>query len=1273
MVLSEVVRSDGKRVLADNFWMSKTRATIDDPWVHRINLFDVDTTGEYTLYYVSPDNVNQAPVLDAIEYNQAPVLNPIEIYELTQISLTAMASDPENAPLTLTAKNLPVGATFVDNGDGTGVFNWTPAAGQAGSYDIAFTVSDGELTDEQRVTINVFAAGDNDRDFLDDAWETANFGDLAQNGTGDSDNDGITNVEEFLNGTDPNNTAPGTPVIANPADGMEIDSFTPTLSVQNSTDAQGDILTYTFEVYSDADMTTLVDSATDLAEGAGQTSWAVIATLDDNTQYWWQVTAHDQELSSVPAIGSFFVNSANDAPSFVSDAIVTGDVDVSYAYDVLTSDPDINDTLTITALKKPDWLTLTDNGDGTAIISGKPASSDARNHGVVLEVADQDGANAVQFFIVNVGNVTVEIDAPHNESHGMTCTACHEHPVYKSHTEQDLDDTNHNVLCLDCHGAASSNPDKGEAPVAALHSSLNMAGGEGWATQCISCHDPHFQGQLDWAETDSTNMYLVTGSSGFNITYDPLDGPNGSTTVEILDFTAQPGWEDPAQWSSKSGVGRGLIFVPNKDTVYDAYEIIEADSTYIKVVGEAAAAPVTSFGIIYGQLLNAWVPTPSDVRKVKFYEPDSGFVDQSATATPQGNCQVCHKNTTVWRQDGTGTGHYAERKCTDCHSMAHGFGYDSALSDAMIASPAAGSTVTTTDVELAVTNSGLSGTVNYTFELDTVSTFDSANWVTSGEIVEQEGGKTSWQATGLVEDTWYYWRAMSDNGMEQSAWVEGSFFVNTMNNVPPAPVLKSPVANVQVDSLVPALEVMPVFDSDGDSITYTFEIYDDSAMTQSAVATGTTGSTTWVVDAALQNLTWYYWRARAEDPLAAASAWSATGVFITDTDGIDNAPEITMLEPSGDVTTSANELTLTWEDTDPDSAATIALYYDTDDSGADGTLIVGGLAEEADGTADDSYLWDISTLADGTYYVYAVINDGAASATSYSAGAVTIDHTEPGVAATPAGGTYGPPQTVVLASDETGDIYFTTNDSDPVANFVPYTAPVAVDLDLNLRFYAVDTAGNQSGVITETYVITDTDNDGLPDSWEITYFGDLAQVGTDDPDADGVVNSDEYANGTDPTLHNDIDNDGITREVDNCPSTANADQADCDTDGMGDVCDPISPCSIDYTGDGNPDSNIYLVRIVGTTAGMTEDYFGFSFMPPPDYYSLDRQGRSDATFWLDSTCQNVTEPELACESVYLRDEFQTAPDGNADLMTCPACTITIDIPGTLICTDIPLP
>jgi hypothetical protein len=45
----------------------------------------------------------------------------------------------------------------------------------------------------------------------------------------------------------------------------------------------------------------------------------------------------------------------------------------------------------------------------------------------------------------------------------------------------------------------------------------------------------------------------------------------------------------------------------------------------------------------------------------------------------------------------------------------------------------------------------------------------------------------------------------------------------------------------------------------------------------------------------------------------------------------------------------------------------------------------------------------------------------------------------------------------------------------------------------------------------------------------------------------------------------DGDLDGIVDCIDNCPVDANADQADCDSDGVGDVCDPDFPCASGVT------------------------------------------------------------------------------------------------------------
>ena len=65
---------------------------------------------------------------------------------------------------------------------------------------------------------------------------------------------------------------------------------------------------------------------------------------------------------------------------------------------------------------------------------------------------------------------------------------------------------------------------------------------------------------------------------------------------------------------------------------------------------------------------------------------------------------------------------------------------------------------------------------------------------------------------------------------------------------------------------------------------------------------------------------------------------------------------------------------------------------------------------------------------------------------------------------------------------------------------------------------AQDQSGNLDGNQTTLTVTTtgpDTDSDGLPDTWEEMFFGDMTQTGSDDFDSDGIDNQTEYQQQTD--------------------------------------------------------------------------------------------------------------------------------------------------------------
>jgi hypothetical protein len=133
----------------------------------------------------------------------------------------------------------------------------------------------------------------------------------ASDGAAESDWSGVT--EFFVN---TRNDEPSAPVPANPSNGAGVNVFTPTLSVQNATDVDRDVLTYDFEVYGDAALTAPAAAAVaGVAETPGLTSWTVSATLQENRTYYWRARAFDGALTGEwTSPLSFTVNTGNDAP-----------------------------------------------------------------------------------------------------------------------------------------------------------------------------------------------------------------------------------------------------------------------------------------------------------------------------------------------------------------------------------------------------------------------------------------------------------------------------------------------------------------------------------------------------------------------------------------------------------------------------------------------------------------------------------------------------------------------------------------------------------------------------------------------------------------------------------------------------------------------------------------------------------------------------------------------------------------------------------------------
>ena len=309
-VVEHVVRSDGKVIDNHNVWLSQVRSAENQQWGYYLNLFDVDSTGDYAVTFADPAVVNQPPSVIAISSVQATEEFPIAI--------TVQANDPDaqagDSPLQIQASStvgvLPIGAHFIDQGDGTGNFSWTPQLGQSGEYQILFTASDGADESTARTTLVVRSNADSDGDGIPDSWEIDQFGSLDQGRLSDFDGDGIADLAEFTHNFDPTVwSGPAAPNVSAPEVGAIINALQPAFSWSANGSTQA--VSYEVELYSDQGYRNVVLSQS----GISEESWVTPGQLIDNHAYYWRVRAADADLNSRWRYGNFFVSAVNEAPN----------------------------------------------------------------------------------------------------------------------------------------------------------------------------------------------------------------------------------------------------------------------------------------------------------------------------------------------------------------------------------------------------------------------------------------------------------------------------------------------------------------------------------------------------------------------------------------------------------------------------------------------------------------------------------------------------------------------------------------------------------------------------------------------------------------------------------------------------------------------------------------------------------------------------------------------------------------------------------------------
>ncbi|MCD4654006.1 fibronectin type III domain-containing protein, partial [bacterium] len=125
----------------------------------------------------------------------------------------------------------------------------------------------------------------------------------------------------------------------------------------------------------------------------------------------------------------------------------------------------------------------------------------------------------------------------------------------------------------------------------------------------------------------------------------------------------------------------------------------------------------------------------------------------------------------------------------------------------------------------------------------------------------------------------------------------------------------------------------------------------------------------------------------------------------------------------------------------------------------------------------------------------------------------------------------------------------------PIKVMAKETEIVLTGLNTATRYYfciqAIDAYMNRAILSAETYsaMISDADEDvdGLPDDWEVLFWGSLKHTATGDNDGDGSTNSQEYLLGTNPGRM-DTDFDRVSDSEDQGPLVS----LDLDFDGIAD-------------------------------------------------------------------------------------------------------------------------
>jgi hypothetical protein len=366
------------------------------------------------LVSITVTDVNTPPELDSI--------GDRSIDEGALLTIAVSATDPQGDSIILSTSTLPDGATFSDNGDGTGSFDWTPTFEQADVYDVKFYATDtAGAADSELVTITVndvnrapvldsignqtttendtltllITATDPD---LDSIWFT--YDPALTNATLTDHGDG-TATFEFIPDFDQSGDHALTFVVS---DGALADSELVTISVTNTnrppvldsignqTTAENDTLTLLITA-TDPDLDSIwftydpaLTNATLTDHGDGTATFEFIPDFDQSGDHALTFVVSDGALADSELV-TISVTNTNRPPVLDGIGNPTTAENDTLTLLITATDPDL-DSIWFTYDPALTNATLTDHGDGTATFEFIPDFDQSGDHALTFVVSD---------------------------------------------------------------------------------------------------------------------------------------------------------------------------------------------------------------------------------------------------------------------------------------------------------------------------------------------------------------------------------------------------------------------------------------------------------------------------------------------------------------------------------------------------------------------------------------------------------------------------------------------------------------------------------------------------------------------------------------------------------------------------------------------------------------------------------------------------------------------------------------------------------------------